>query len=465
MPTISILPGRRSAAASAFLGLLLAGAATAPAQADSIRTQQWYLDAMQANAMWKTSTGKGVTVAVIDTGVDRTNPDLQGQVLKGKDLAPARQSGDEYTDYEGHGTGMAALIAGTGAYGGGRGSVGLSRGAMVLPIRLPDVMKASSEADASAEFLEAVATGIRYAADEGAKVINISQAQAQGSPQLSAAVDYALKKGSLIFAGTGNDGNKGNTLSYPAATPGVVGVGAIGKDLHRTSWSTYGKQVDISAPGEDMVHACKGKTGFCKTYGTSDATAIASASAALIWSKHPDWTNNQVLRVMLNTIAGPTDGAKRNDAIGYGAVRPRIALKAPGDPGPADKYPLSDYPVAASKPPSAKPAKPAKPSKGAQAPDDNNSTAPAAASQGDDSNTPLWIGVGVGVLVVAGAATAVAVTRSRRRTAASQASPPPYPPAQPPYQGQPYGPPQFTNPQPYATPPSNDNQYNRNQGT
>ncbi|MFF1359329.1 S8 family serine peptidase [Streptomyces sp. NPDC058297] len=228
----------------------------------------------------------------------------------------------------------------------------------------------------------------------------------------------------------------------------MVGVGAIGKNLHRTSESTYGSQVDISAPGDEMVHACGGKTGFCKTHGTSDATAVASASAALIWAKHPDWTNNQVLRVMLNTIGGPTDGAKRNDAIGYGSVRPRIALKTPGDPGPADKYPLSDYPVAASKPPAAKP------SKGAQAPDDNNSTAPAAASKGDDSSTPLWIGIGVSALVVAGAATAVAITRSRRRAAASQASPPPYPPTRPPYQGQPYGAPQFTNPQPYAAPSS-----------
>ncbi|MFF1359328.1 S8 family serine peptidase [Streptomyces sp. NPDC058297] len=130
---------------------------------------------MQANSMWKTSTGKGVTVAVIDTGVDRNNPDLQGQILKGKDLAPARQSGDEYTDYDGHGTSMAALIAATGADDGGQGSGGLSPGAKILPIRLPDALKASDEADASTEFLKALAAGIRYAADDGAKVINISQ--------------------------------------------------------------------------------------------------------------------------------------------------------------------------------------------------------------------------------------------------------------------------------------------------
>ncbi|MFF1730954.1 type VII secretion-associated serine protease mycosin [Streptomyces sp. NPDC058247] len=447
------------AVASSTLGLLLAGVSGTSAHADSIRSQQWYLDAMQANSMWKTSTGKGVTVAVIDTGVDRNNPDLQGQILKGNDLAPARQPGDEYTDYDGHGTGMAGLIAGTGAYGGGKGAFGLAPGTKILPVRLPDPLKANNEAEASARFLRATSTAVRYAADQGAKVINISQGNPDDSSQLRAAVKYALQKGSLIFAAIGNSGNEENAVEYPAGTPGVVGVGAVGKRGRKTAESQHGQQVDISASGEKMLHACGGDTGLCETHGTSDATALASASAALIWSKHPNWTNNQVLRVMLNTVGGPTGGAKRNDDIGYGIVRPRIALKTPGDPGPADKYPLPDYPVAA-KSPSAEPSK----ATGAQAPDDTSSAAPAAASSGDDSNTPLWIGVGVGALVVAGAATAVAVTHSRRRAVGSQASPQPYPPAQPPYQGQQYGAPQFTNPQPYA-PPSSGNQHNFNQGT
>ncbi|RFC74040.1 type VII secretion-associated serine protease mycosin [Streptomyces sp. AcE210] len=451
MPTSTSRYGRRTVS-SAALGLLLVGVAATPALAESTRSKQWFLDAMQAESMWKTSTGKGITVAVIDTGVDPNNPDLNGRVLKGKDFAPSSRAGDEHTDYNGHGTGMAGLIAGTGAYSGGNGAFGLAPDAKILPVRMPgpgDI----SPFEVNARLSQAV----RYAADAGAQVINISLTAGNDSQQVTSAVKYALGKGSLIFAGVGNSGDKGNPVQYPAATPGVVGVGAVGKDLHKTEFSEYGQQVDISAPGDEMVHACGGKTGLCESHGTSDATAIASASAALIWSKHPDWTNNQVLRVMLNTIGAPTDGEKRNDSIGYGIVRPRIALKTPGDPGPAGKYPLPDYPVAASKSPSTKP------SKGAQAPDDSSSAAPAAASKGDDSNTPLWVGIGVGALVVAGAATAVAVTRSRRRAAASQASPPPYPPAQPPYQGQPYGATQFTSPQPYA-PPSGDNRHNPNQG-
>ncbi|MGN5379073.1 type VII secretion-associated serine protease mycosin [Streptomyces lasalocidi] len=306
-----------------------------------MRAQQWFLDAMKAEQMWRTSTGKGITVAVIDTGVDAGNADLKGRVLPGKDFA-AGQAGDEHTDYDGHGTGMAGLIAGTGAADGGNGAFGLAPGAEILPVRMPKSTTAANEAASIEQFNQVLPKAIRYAADAGARVINISMAAEEGSPDVTAAVTYALGKGALVFAGVGNSGDKGNPVEYPAATPGVVGVAAVGKDLRRTSWSEYGSQVDMSAPGDAMVAACTSTTGFCKTDGTSDATAIVSASAALIWSKHPDWTNNQVLRVMLNTVGAPTDGAKRNDSIGYGIVRPRIALQNPGDPGPANVYPLLD---------------------------------------------------------------------------------------------------------------------------
>ncbi|WP_086826377.1 type VII secretion-associated serine protease mycosin [Streptomyces sp. NRRL B-24572] len=412
MRTSSIRRSRARVTASAALGMLLVGIASVPAHAENFRAQQWHLDAMGAEEIWQLSTGKGVTVAVIDSGVEKSNPDLRGQVLEGKDFASSEESGDEFTDYDGHGTGMAGLIAGTGARDGGNGAFGLAPGAKILPVRVPGLKGGDvNMVEGGARFNRVVPSAIRYAADSGAKVINLSLGNDQGSQALTDAVKYALDKGSLVFAAVGNSGDKGNQVEYPGATPGVVGVGAIDQKLTHVPFSEHGDQVDIVAPGKDLVHACGGGTGVCKSWGTSAATALASASAALLWSKHPDWTNNQVLKVMLNTVAKPKGGEKRSDFIGYGAIRPLRTLKTPGDPGPADVRPIDDLteaPTATPTPtdlPSADPA----PVESTVAP----APAPQAAAE-DGGNTGLWIGLGIGAAVLIGAAVAVPVLRSRR---------------------------------------------------
>ncbi|WSB05524.1 type VII secretion-associated serine protease mycosin [Streptomyces sp. NBC_01794] len=415
--------------------MLLVGIAATPAHAETIRDQQWHLDTMHADEMWRTSTGKGVTVAVIDSGVDDRLPDLQGQVLPGLDLS--KQPGDENSDYEGHGSGMAAMIAGTGKRPGGKGSFGLAPGAKILPIRMPKVNEGTKLAWNPELWNGSLSKGIRHAADSGARVINISMATEEPSNDVAEAVKYALRKGSLIFAGVGNDGEKGNPVMYPAAVPGVVGVAAFDRNVKATKESERGPQVDLAAPGEDIFAACGGGTQICKSHGTSDATALASASAALIWSKYPKLTNNQVLRVLVNTAGKPKNGADRTDFLGYGVVRPRIALKSPGDPGPADEYPLPDLAAAAPKSPSPDASKPAG---GTES--DKKQPDIAAPASSDDSNIGLWIALGVGAAVLIGAAVAVPVLRSRRRSAAVPAAPP-FPPnayqQQPPYA--PYGPP------------------------
>ncbi|GAA2348082.1 type VII secretion-associated serine protease mycosin [Streptomyces kunmingensis] len=393
--------------ASAVAGVVLAGVTVTPASAETVRAEQWYLDAMHAEQMWKTSTGKGVTVAVLDSGVDPDLADLRGQVLPGKDYS--QHPGDAQSDYAGHGTRMAALIAATGAKGSEEGSYGLAPGAKILPVRVPDFIEESRKDGNPDDYPTYISKAIRYAADSDAQVINISLGGEEHSKKLDDAVAYALSKNKLVFAAVGNTGSGTNRAEYPAATPGVVGVGAIGENLKVTGESQRGPQVDLVAPGADMVAACKGGSEVCDSHGTSDATALASASAALIWSKHPDWTNNQVLRVLLNTASGPVSGKKRTDEIGYGAVRPRIALTAPGSPGPANEYPLPDYKAGGSA---------AAPGDTGAATDPSTDTSPAPTSASDNtSNTLPWILAGLGVLVLAGATGGALAARNRRRPA------------------------------------------------
>lgn len=423
---------------AATMALTLLGIGATPAHAETVRQQQWHLDAMKADEMWKITKGAGVTVAVIDSGVDDSVADLRGQVLPGKDYSS--RAGDENKDIDNHGTSMAALIAATGARGAAAGSYGLAPKAKILPIRVASNTE-RLQGKVTATYAQGMATAIRFAADSDAKIINISAASpVTPQPVLAEAVRYALSKNKLIFAGVGNSADEGNAIQYPAGTPGVVGVGGLNRKAAWWSKSQTGPQVDLAAPAEDIVSACAGGTQLCGGDGTSNATALASASAALIWSKHPDWTNNQVLRVMLNTAGKPTTGEERSDYIGYGGVRPRIALTNPGDPGPADVYPLPDLAAAESASPSASAS-----SAPSAAPSEKPATAaPAPAASEGDSNSGLWIALGVGAAVLIGGAVAAVVVRSRRRSAT-----PPVPamaPAAPPYP--PYGPPQ-QQPNPY----------------
>ncbi|MFE0766378.1 S8 family serine peptidase [Streptomyces smyrnaeus] len=318
-----------------FTGLAAIGAWTvsftvlAPvAGADSVQSQQWYLKPMQAEKMWKVSTGKGVKVAVVDTGVDASTPALRGRVLPGKDLSGA--PGDETRDDVGHGTTMAELIAGSGKGGTLKG---LAPKAKIIPI------KTNLKGVGGPGKLGVDAKAIRAAADSDAQIINMSFGGG-ANPAFKKALDYATKKGKLLLAGTGNDAKKGNQENYPAAYPNVAAVASIDKTGRVAESSTYGEQTDLSGPGEGVPVLCDGKKqAYCPRGGTSAATAIASASAALIWSHHPDWTANQVLRVLLKT-GDLAD--KPSIYVGHGAVRPRMnLLEGKGDPGDPDISPLT----------------------------------------------------------------------------------------------------------------------------
>ncbi|OAR22446.1 hypothetical protein A8W25_22630 [Streptomyces sp. ERV7] len=391
----------------ALLGAALAAAlacsvGTAPtALADDMRSKQWYLDAMDADAMWKVSTGSGVTVAVVDSGVDDTVPELKGRVLPGKNIDKPTKSAREDTNR--HGTNMGLLIAGSGTQGGVKG---LAPGAKVLPVKAYENVLPG---------LKVVSLGIRAAADTEAKIISVSLG---GSPnetenaELKSAVDYALKKGKLIFAAAGND--ELGRIDHPGAYPGVVAVSAVDSKGKVAQWSNHGAGLGLAAPGDEIPGYCTRGTGYCASKGTSQATAITSATAALIWSAHPDWTGNQVLRVMMETAGH--NGKVPSQFIGYGTVRPaQVLLKGNGNPGPADVNPLLAARGAGASTTSPSPADTA--DKGAGSGDQEKPQAGKAAdAESEDKDSAPWtvIAIIAAVVVLIGGAVAAVRVRNKR---------------------------------------------------
>ncbi|MFJ7065357.1 S8 family serine peptidase [Streptomyces sp. NPDC101115] len=402
---------------AAVLGLVVFGVGATPAHAETVRSKQWHLTSMHAEEIWQRSTGKGVTIALIDTGV-KAVPELSGRLVGGSDFPGAGTAGNKNG-----GTTAAAVIAGTGKGPGGQESAyGLAPGVKIMPLNISDGYTGKgSLADQEKAVNAGLAPALRHAADSDAKIISVSVSLPilafDTSPEVRDAVAYAMAKGKLVFAGVGYASYLDDqVVNSPASLPGVVGVTAIDSKLTRIKGTGVGQNVDIAAPGTEIVSACAGSTGLCRTKSTEVAAALAAASAALVWSEHPDWTRNQVLRVLLNTIAGPSDGAVRNDFIGYGAVRPLRALKTPGDPGPRDEYPLDDYtsptPTPTPTPSAATPA---------PAPSASAGTPDLASGAGTDGHsTGFWIALGVcaaGLLCLAVGTPLLVADHRRRRSA------------------------------------------------
>ncbi|MFJ9845374.1 S8 family serine peptidase [Kitasatospora sp. NPDC101155] len=433
---------RAAAAALLAAGVVVGPVATPAVAEDTIRQQQWHLDAMHAPEMWKVSKGQGITVAVIDGGFKLDHPDLEGQFLPGKDFSGSPGGVGSFGD--GHGTGIASLIAGTGKGMGGTGAQGLAPSVKILPLKINN---GSVGPLLSSEFLGQIGQAINYAVDQGAKVINISQGMEAALPlpddvaKLKSIVAAARARGVLIVASVGNEAQKGNPVEYPGALPGIVGVGAVDRDVITTAESEQGPQVLLAAPGMDMIAACTSPTGYCKSHGTSDSSALVSAAAALVWSAHKEWTENQVLRVLINTAGKPSDGSVRNNDVGYGAVRPRIALTDPGDPGPADVSPVpvtnpspSASPSASassSAPTSSAPTPVASPTEVAVGPPSSQPKAEASSGSGG-SAVPIVGAVVAGLVLVAGVV--FAVVRRRKSVVRPEAGIPPIPPPPPSYE-------------------------------
>ncbi|WP_406408833.1 S8 family serine peptidase [Streptomyces halstedii] len=384
----------------------MAGAAPSAVAMD-VQSKQWYLSAMHAEEMWEITTGEGISVAVIDTGVNASTPSLKGQVLKGFDATGAE--GDEHDDYSGHGTTMAELIAGTGKGGGLRG---LAPGAKIIPMRITDT-EFQNEHSVNAYDAE---DAIRAAADSDAQIISMSFGSEFSAAKEREAAKYALSKGKLFFASVGNEAEQGNKANYPAAYPEVIGVAATDRQGKASKTSQHGDFVDIAAPGDDLPSWCDQKfEQYCQgNGGTSAATAITAASAALIWSAHPDWTANQVLKVLFDTAGKSADWEKGtvSNYLGHGIIRPAVnILKGTGDPGPADISPLTQEPTSGS-PASATPSASAssQPEKKEKASD--AAMAGSSTEKDDDGHLGLIVGGAAAVVLLGGGAFVYA--RNRR---------------------------------------------------
>src|SRR3954469_2095645 len=287
---------------------------------DPMLPMQWALNTVHAPAAWDLETGRRnhVLTAVLDTGVDASHPELLGHVRAGGDFIDGDTNpADEF----GHGTAVSGVIAAS--TNNKVGVAGISWGATVLAERV-----LGKEGSGS---MCTVAAGIIDAVDAGAKVLNLSLGGAGDACPLiiQKALSYAHDHGALVVVSAGNDGLHGNPVDYPAGCSGAFAVSATDTRDRKAGFSEYGPQIDIAAPGVGILAptwAEGGKHGYAFESGTSLSAPIVSGAAALLLSKHPTWTPDQV-RARLVATARDKGKRGRDDYFGAGIVDIGRALR------------------------------------------------------------------------------------------------------------------------------------------
>jgi len=262
---------------------------------------------IRADEAWYIARGN-VTIAIVDSGADLTHPDLNAKIIKGTDFV----NGGDPDDENGHGTHVAGIAAAE--TNNSTGIAGVSWGSKALIVRVLDNNNKGP--------YTRTAQGIKYAADNGARIINTSFGGTGGKSIKCAAATYAIGKGSLVIASAGNNGN--STKSYPAACPGVIAVGNTTSSDGRASSSNFGSWVDLAAPGTQILStvpitgSCTHCTasGYKRLTGTSMASPMVAGAAAVLLSREPSLTNSKIeerLKKTAKKLPGLNLGAGRID--------------------------------------------------------------------------------------------------------------------------------------------------------
>ncbi|MEV0394562.1 type VII secretion-associated serine protease mycosin [Polymorphospora rubra] len=333
------MPGRtaRAALAGAALGTTLFSplalpapaalaaphCATPPAPGEVATEVPWAQLRFAPERLAPLATGAGVTVAVIDSGVDRHHPQLRDRVVGGVDRL---DSGDGRRDCAGHGTAVASLIAAA-----PRDDVpfrGLAPGATILPVRVSEQQIVDGEQSGRTVGVGQFAGAIRWATDNGAEVLNLSVVLYRDDPAVRAAIAYAVARDVVVVAAAGNLHDDGDPLPYPAAYDGVLGVGAIAADGRRAPFSQTGSYVDVAAPGAGVLAAVPGG-GHRRQDGTSYAAPFVAATAALVREYRPDLSAVEVAERIVAT-ADPAPAGDGADGHGAGVVNPHRAVTETG---------------------------------------------------------------------------------------------------------------------------------------
>lgn len=305
----------------------------------------------------RVATGRGIVVAIVDSGIDAGNPHLAGVVIGGVDLVGDGERSDGLSDTSGHGTAIAGQIAAQPV--ANSGVVGLAPDARLLSVR---AFRSSEPQDVDKGFgptSQRIADGIHWAADNGADIINVSVSQTTDSPDLRAAVEHAAAVGALVVASAGNrasDPTAEDGARYPAAYEQALGVSAADDTGRATDSSIHGPQVGVTAPGGNVLTSSAGG-GDCVYAGdapaSSFATGYASAAAALVAEAHPEdppagWAYR------LTATALRDDADNRDDINGWGFIQPYAAIELLPDEttrGPVSPY--FDTTESAARPPAA----------------------------------------------------------------------------------------------------------------